>query len=173
MSAHCPCTAYFDITARTIRGVCSRTPYYFAQTGCAHCCHCLCGRDLLCCPFEVVSRHFSSSHGGAPKQERKLCWTATTSFFPLTTSLFCLHDSKRGVRECCVAFLCVAYFLILFSCIENMVKTRTAAPSRAATVVSSRGANVARDIMKKRDKPYKTEQHRVLAKKRKLDIRVC
>jgi len=42
--------------------------------------------------------------------------------------------------------------------------------SRAASVVSNANA---RDVLKRRNKPYKTEQQKVIAKKRKLDIQVC
>jgi hypothetical protein len=31
----------------------------------------------------------------------------------------------------------------------------------------------ARGVVKRRNKPYKTEQQKIVAKKRKLDIRVC
>jgi hypothetical protein len=41
--------------------------------------------------------------------------------------------------------------------------------SRAKSVVS--GGN-ARDLLKRRNKPYKTEQQKIIAKKRKLDIKV-
>jgi hypothetical protein len=44
------------------------------------------------------------------------------------------------------------------------------AASRAASVVSTSNA---RDVLKRRNKPYKTEQQKVIAKKRKLDIQVC
>lgn len=37
---------------------------------------------------------------------------------------------------------------------------------------ASRASSVARTIAKKRDKPYKTEQSRILAKKRKLTLNV-
>ncbi|KAK0275480.1 hypothetical protein LTR54_015632 [Friedmanniomyces endolithicus] len=43
--------------------------------------------------------------------------------------------------------------------------------SKAASVRTSRAGSTARDIIKHRDKPYKTEQHRILAKKRKLNLR--
>ncbi|TKA80308.1 hypothetical protein B0A55_02214 [Friedmanniomyces simplex] len=42
--------------------------------------------------------------------------------------------------------------------------------SRAASARTSRAGSSARDIIKKRDKPYKTEHHRILAKKRKLNL---
>jgi len=45
--------------------------------------------------------------------------------------------------------------------------------SRVTSAHTSRANSVAREIIKKRDKPFKTEQHRVLTKKRKLDIHVC
>jgi hypothetical protein len=41
--------------------------------------------------------------------------------------------------------------------------------SRATSVVSSGNA---RDLLKRRNKPYKTEQQKIIAKKRKLDIKV-
>jgi hypothetical protein len=41
--------------------------------------------------------------------------------------------------------------------------------SRATSVVSSGNA---RDVLKRRNKPYKTEQQKIIAKKRKLDIKV-
>jgi hypothetical protein len=44
--------------------------------------------------------------------------------------------------------------------------------SRANSARISRASSTVRDIVKKRDKPYKTEQQLVLAKKRKLDIQV-
>jgi hypothetical protein len=44
------------------------------------------------------------------------------------------------------------------------------AASRAVSVVSTTNA---RDVLKRRNKPYKTEQQKVIAKKRKLDIQVC
>ncbi|KAK0880921.1 hypothetical protein LTR87_005227 [Friedmanniomyces endolithicus] len=43
--------------------------------------------------------------------------------------------------------------------------------SKAASVRTSRAGSTARDIIKHRDKPYKTEQHRILARKRKLNLR--
>ncbi|KAK0934390.1 hypothetical protein LTR29_014052 [Friedmanniomyces endolithicus] len=43
--------------------------------------------------------------------------------------------------------------------------------SKAASARTSRAGSTARDIIKHRDKPYKTEQHRILAKKRKLNLR--
>jgi len=42
--------------------------------------------------------------------------------------------------------------------------------SRATSVVSNGNA---RDVLKRRNKPYRTEQQKVIAKKRKLDIKVC
>jgi hypothetical protein len=42
--------------------------------------------------------------------------------------------------------------------------------SRAASRLASRASSVARDIVKRRDKPYKTEQQRVLAKRKKLNL---
>ena len=45
-----------------------------------------------------------------------------------------------------------------------------AGTSRASSV---RPASAARTIQKRRDKPYKTEQSRIIAKKRKLDLHVC
>lgn len=36
----------------------------------------------------------------------------------------------------------------------------------------SRAGSTAREILKRREKPYKTEQQKVLAKKRKLDLQV-
>jgi len=42
-------------------------------------------------------------------------------------------------------------------------------PFRAASVVSTARA---RDKLKRRDKPYKTEQSKVLAKKRKIQFEV-
>lgn len=53
-----------------------------------------------------------------------------------------------------------------------MAPTRTNGTSRAATARVSRAGSTARDIVKKREKPYKTENKRVLAKKRKLDLHV-
>jgi hypothetical protein len=44
------------------------------------------------------------------------------------------------------------------------------AASRAASVMSNSNA---RGVVKRRNKPYKTEQQKIVAKKRKLDIRVC
>lgn len=44
------------------------------------------------------------------------------------------------------------------------------AASRATSVVSN---TTARNVLKRRNKPYKTEQQKVIAKKRKLDIQVC
>ena len=41
--------------------------------------------------------------------------------------------------------------------------------SRATSVVSSGNA---RDVLKRRNKPYKTEQQKIIAKKRKLDLKV-
>ncbi|KAK0927447.1 hypothetical protein LTR29_017635 [Friedmanniomyces endolithicus] len=43
--------------------------------------------------------------------------------------------------------------------------------SKAASARTSRSGSTARDIIKHRDKPYKTEQHHIMAKKRKLDLR--
>ncbi|KAF1823885.1 uncharacterized protein K489DRAFT_379890 [Dissoconium aciculare CBS 342.82] len=37
---------------------------------------------------------------------------------------------------------------------------------------SARASSVARTIVKRRDKPYKTEQSMVIEKKKKLDLRV-
>lgn len=48
-----------------------------------------------------------------------------------------------------------------------MVKVQTT--TRAS---SAQADNVARTIVKRRDKPYKTEQSRVLEKKRKLQLQV-
>jgi hypothetical protein len=42
--------------------------------------------------------------------------------------------------------------------------------SRAASVMSDSNA---RNLLKRRHKPYKTEQSKVTAKKRKLNIEVC
>jgi hypothetical protein len=42
--------------------------------------------------------------------------------------------------------------------------------SRAASVASNSNA---RDILKRRNKPYRTEQQMIIAKKPKLDIQVC
>jgi hypothetical protein len=42
--------------------------------------------------------------------------------------------------------------------------------SRATSVVSSSNA---RALIKRRKKPYKTEQQKIIAKKAKLDIHVC
>jgi len=42
--------------------------------------------------------------------------------------------------------------------------------SRAVSVVSNSNA---RDVLRRRNKPYKTEQQKVIAKKRKLEIQVC
>jgi intracellular sulfur oxidation DsrE/DsrF family protein len=44
------------------------------------------------------------------------------------------------------------------------------AASRAVSVLATTNA---RDVLKRRNKPYKTEQQKVIAKKRKLDIQVC
>jgi len=41
--------------------------------------------------------------------------------------------------------------------------------SRATSVISNGNA---RDVLKRRNKPYRTEQQKVIAKKRKLDIKV-
>ncbi|KAK5717897.1 hypothetical protein LTR15_008739 [Elasticomyces elasticus] len=43
--------------------------------------------------------------------------------------------------------------------------------SRAASARTSRAGSTARDILKKRNKPYKTEHERVMAKKRKLRLK--
>jgi hypothetical protein len=53
-------------------------------------------------------------------------------------------------------------------CIAIMVASKAA--SRAASVMSNSNA---RGVVKRRNKPYKTEQQKIVAKKRKLDIRVC
>lgn len=45
-----------------------------------------------------------------------------------------------------------------------------AGPSRTA---SSAAGSVARDILKKREKPYKKEYQKVIATKRRLNLNVC
>ena len=50
--------------------------------------------------------------------------------------------------------------------------TTFAGGSRVGSTRTSRAGSTARTIVKRRDKPYKTEHQRVLAKKRKLDLHV-
>ena len=51
-----------------------------------------------------------------------------------------------------------------------MAFTRAAGPSR---VPNSRAPSAASEIMKRRDKPYRTEKEKVMAKKKRLDLQVC
>ena len=62
---------------------------------------------------------------------------------------------------------------LLLTCTQKVVSptmVSSKAASRAASVMSSSNA---RGVVKRRNKPYKTEQQKIVAKKRKLDIKVC
>lgn len=71
---------------------------------------------------------------------------------------------RRGVKGTFSLFL-----LTLFLSVCYIMTIHKGASARGAT---SRASSVARTIAKRRDKPYKTEQSRILAKKRKLTLNV-
>lgn len=48
----------------------------------------------------------------------------------------------------------------------------TSTTLRAASARGSRAGSTARDILKRREKPYKTEQEKVFVQKRKLNLEV-
>lgn len=84
------------------------------------------------------------------------------------------HDCQQD-RPCshllgctCTAGTLLLHVLLTHSCWLQALMTATT--SRAP---SARPASAARNIQKRRDKPYKTEQSRVVARKRKLDLHVC
>jgi hypothetical protein len=84
-----------------------------------------------------------------------------------------LPSEDFGVRKLCeLSLSCITAFLrCLF---RNMTSSR-AAPSRASSVArtAARALSAARDITRRRDKPYKTEHQRVITKKKKLKLDVC
>lgn len=50
--------------------------------------------------------------------------------------------------------------------------TFTHVASRATSTHASRASSLAREIVKRREKPYKTEKKRVLARRKKLELHV-
>jgi len=90
-----------------------------------------------------------------------------------------VFDSEPGVGTCLIGFslhylLIHLFFDSVLVCTSVMVMAPfTGIPSRVASNRPSRASSTVQDIVKKRDKQFKIETERVVAKRRKLHTHVC
>lgn len=99
------------------------------------------------------------------------CHTRSSGYDPQT--FHCLRVCLSRAWRVLFCFLGFRVVFLLLTCTQKVVSpimVASKAASRAASVMSNSNA---RGVVKRRNKPYKTEQQKIVAKKRKLDIRVC
>ena len=80
---------------------------------------------------------------------------------------------ERGSFCSVVVFLFFRIVFFLLTCKHKVVSPIMVASTAASRTASVMSNSKPRGVIKRRGKPYKTEQHKVVAKKLKLNIEVC